>query len=95
MALFARGRALGKFMAAMVRESNGRIVGADVDEYRERRGDSIAEIRRHWAFRGTCPTPPSSSAAITVPLPARYYQIDATAAPGSADGIATFAIVYR
>ncbi|WP_157639416.1 hypothetical protein [Burkholderia ubonensis] len=82
-------------MAAMMRESNGRIVGADVDEYRERRGDSIAEMRRHWALRGTCPTPPSSSAAITVPLPARYYQTDAMAAPGTADGIATFTIVYR
>ncbi|WP_080423353.1 fimbrial protein [Burkholderia ubonensis] len=40
-------------------------------------------------------SPPSSSASITVPLLARYYQIDATAAPGTADGIAIFTIVYR
>ncbi|WP_269765059.1 hypothetical protein [Burkholderia ubonensis] len=38
---------------------------------------------------------PSSSAAITVPLPARYYQTDAMAVPGTADGTATFTIVYR
>ncbi|WP_157655273.1 hypothetical protein [Burkholderia ubonensis] len=72
-----------------------RMVGDDVDEYREKRGNSIAESRRHWALRGTRPTPPSSSAAITVQLLALYYQTDATAAPGTADGIATFAIVYR
>ncbi len=36
---------------------------------------------------------PSSSAAITVPLPARYYQTDAMAVPGTADGTATFTIV--
>ncbi|WP_157652838.1 fimbrial protein [Burkholderia ubonensis] len=62
-------------------------------------GSSIAECRRKSGATGhsveRVRLPPSSSATITVPLLARYYQTDAMAAPGTADGIATFTIVYR
>lgn len=94
----------GKFVVAMMLESNSPIDASSgllaLTSTSTARGVAIQLLKADgnpvplgtpWNVSDS----PSSSATSTVPLLARYYQTDAMVAPGTADGIATFTIVYR